>query len=116
MYDLPNSFDPGVLEGTIFDSVTFAEYVAIFRFGGFVISCQFAYTYGQTRDESFVEHSPIQQSSVMQLVGSSVVGAFVVRQRELHLIFSGGGHLEFMEDQRPYESFIITHGDEEWIV
>lgn len=118
MYDIPDSFDPSCLAGLTLDSVTFAEFVVVFRFGAEVtISAQYAYEYVLPEaPHSASEAMPVTETAVVALVGKRVSRAQVLRRRELEVRLTEGSWLRFLESSQPYESYHIDVSTSRWIV
>lgn len=115
MHGLPKGFDGSFFIGLRLDSVTFAEYVISLFFDGNVgitIDGTFAHVVDDGQEIVF-QKAPFLQSSVMQLVGKSVVGVSSEVDGTLKLFFSNGHKFICYDSSKQYESYHIRNGDQE---
>ena len=116
MYGLPAGFDALRFVGHTLEQVTFVlNNVSLFFDGDVSIRVESCFTHS-TREKS--EHTkpvyfPVRESSLMKLLGESIVSARALESGTLFLKFSNG-HTFACHDPTPgYEAYHITIGDEE---
>lgn len=114
MYKLPAGFDGAFFLGKRLDLVSFGEYVVHFNFDeGVRVTATSALQHqiGLTSEQSAVQHIPLTESRLMQLVGHSVTQVEGNKEGTLTLLFSNGGVLKIFDDQTHYESYSIYDGE-----
>jgi hypothetical protein len=118
MYGLPKDFDASFLIGREVESICFAQYQVNFRFSdGVWIQIEGAFKHFQQDDLIEVaEGFPIQQSSLMRMLGQKVVAVNFSVNGDINLTFSNGNKLFIAGECGPYEAYIICNGKKEIIV
>jgi hypothetical protein len=113
MYGLPREFDGGFLVGRVLEMVCFAQYQVCLHFDQRItITIASAFSY---RTDSVVE-VPLQESNLMELLGTSVSAAVGDENGTLSMQFSNSQTLRIYDTSKQYESYTIACADKEIIV
>jgi hypothetical protein len=122
MYGLPKDLDLSFFVGKRLDQVSFAQYVIFFFFDDKIsITLESSFQH-QTRQEvenlrlGVMQSVPVTHSTLMQLVGHSVVSVSADDEGTLNLTFDDGQVLGCIEHRSPYESYNFTDGEHLYIV
>jgi hypothetical protein len=122
MYGLPKDLDLSFFVGKRLDTIAFAAYVIFFNFDDKIsVSLSSSFQH-QSRSDceqcrlGVMQSVPVSQSTLMQLVGHSVVSAAGDNAGVLTLVFDDGQVLCFIEANVPYESYEFTDGVNNYIV
>ena len=113
MYGLPKDFDGSFLVGRTLETVCFAQFQVYLHFdANITIGIESAYSY---RTDQVVD-VPVQESNLMQLLGSTVSAARGDETGTLSLLFSNGDRLQVFDTTKQYESYTISYGDQVIVV
>ncbi len=118
MYGLSPDLDLSFLEGIDLLQVCIGANEVILHFDANVsITIQSALRIRSTsgRDKIF-EEPPSAAAELMEFLSDSPAEVAGSEDGTLRLIFSGGGLLEIYDSSRQYESYLIRHGDELYVV
>ena len=118
MYGFPNDFDPQVFVGRELETITYAVNVIVLAFADrLTVSASGSLSYRVANDaETGVDRPPVIRTSLVNLVGRTVLAAELKSARELVLEFDGEGSVTLLDDADTYECYLITIGDREIIV
>ena len=122
MYGLPKDLDLSFFVGKRLDTVTFAEFVIHFNFDNKVritLESEFQHQLDQDVKRGHVgvvQSVPVTHSTLMQLVGHSVVSAAAEEEGTLALVFDDGQVLRCFEQDVPYESCQFSDGTNNYVV
>jgi hypothetical protein len=113
MYGLPKDFDGSFLVGRTLEMVCFSQYQVYLHFDEkIIITVASAFSY----KTDLVVDVPVQESNLMELVGSSVLAASGEVNGTLSLLFNTGQALKIYDTSKQYESYAIAHDGKEIIV
>jgi hypothetical protein len=113
MYGLPKDFDGSFLVGRTLELVCFSQNQMSLHFSDDItitIESAFSYKIDQIVDV------PVQQSNLMELLGSSVSVAQGDENGTLSLLFDNGATLKVFDTTKQYESYTISYGGKVIIV
>jgi len=113
MLGLPKDFDTSFFVGCTLEMVCFAQYQVNLHFDQRIRVVVLG-AYSESNDR--VREVPVQESSLMSLVGAVVSRATPGSDGSLTLEFGTGQHLRIYDNSRHYESYSIANGDEVTIV
>lgn len=118
MYGFPNDFDHRVFVGRELETITYAVNVIVLAFADrLTVSASGALSYRVASDAATgVDRPPVVCTSLVNLVGRTVLEAELKSARELFLEFDGGGSVTLLDDAGRYECYLISTGDREIIV
>ena len=122
MYGLPKDLDLSFFLGKRLDQVSFAQSTIFFFFDDKITITLESSVQHQTRQDTerlrlgVMQSVPVTHSTLMQLVGHSVVSASADDEGTLSLTFDDGQVLGCIEDRSPYESYNFTDGEHLYIV
>ncbi len=110
MYGLPEDFDTSFLLGKRLELICFSENTANFHFDGglrFTIESAYAHQSSEPGAVDQLNEVPVLSSTIMQLLGSSIVDGAGTKDGTLILTFENGHKLKFFDTSREYESYVI---------
>jgi Family of unknown function (DUF6188) len=114
MYGLPNDFNADFFCGCSLEQICFTQNQLTFHFDrGVTVVVESAIVYGdQARGVPETVHRiPLQNSSIMHLLGGRVLNAFA-DAGDLNLVFENGAKLKCLDDTPQYEAYqIINNGN-----
>ena len=119
MYKLPSGFDGAFFVGRTLESLTFSENTVHFAFDQQVcvtVTSSLQHCLPSDAEQAVVQHVPLAESRLMQLLGRSVAQAKGDEDGTLTLLFDGGHVLKVFDDQTGYESYSINDGKREIFV
>ncbi len=122
MYGLSKDLDLSFFVGKRLDTVTFAEFVIHFNFDDKVwitLESEFQHQLDQDVKHDHVgvvQSVPVTHSTLMRLVGHSVVSAAAEVGGTLALVFDDGQVLRCFELDVPYESYQFSDGTDDYVV
>ncbi len=106
MYGLPKDFDGSFLVGHVLELVCFSQNTMSLHFDGDItITIESAFSYNTDQ----VVDVPVQQSNLMELLGSSVSTAQGDENGTLSLVFHNRQTLKVYDTTKQYESFTINY-------
>jgi primase-polymerase (primpol)-like protein len=113
MYGLPKDFDGSFLVGRTLNLVCFSQNQMSFHFDDDItITVESAFSYKTAQ----VVDVPVQESNLMELLGSAVSVARGEADGTLSLLFNNGQTLKVYDTTKQYESYTITYGGKVIIV
>jgi hypothetical protein len=118
MYPLPESFNPSFLFGKTVDVISFGPYqIDIYFSENRWIHIEGAYRLlaGSFIVEELMKY-PVRQSSLMQILGSTVLNVTYKSNGNLCLEFDCKKQLWICGDNGPYESYRLFDGEREILV
>jgi hypothetical protein len=118
MYGLAEDFDGSFFVGRLLRTVAFSRRTLDLIFDENVsIGLESSYECRLVGDEGYVEkerlEAPIASSRLMQLLGRKVLSVDTEREGTLTLHFEGGHVFRCFDDDPNYESYTISHGNDE---
>jgi hypothetical protein len=122
MYGLPKDLDFSFIVGKRLDQVSFAQSVIFFFFDDKIsITLESTFQHQSRQDVEnlrlgVTQSVPVTHSTLMQLVGRSVVSATGDDEGTLILVFDDGQVLRCLENRSPYESYSFTDGEHLYVV
>ena len=122
MYGLPKDLDLSFFVAKRLDQVSFAQSVIHLLFDDKVsvtLMCSFQHQRNQDIEQhrlGVIQSVPVTHSTLMQLVGRSVVSATGDDEGTLSLVFDDGQVLRCLENRSPYESYNFTDGEHLYVV
>ena len=122
MYGLPPDLDLSFFVGKRLGQVAFTESVIFFRFDGNVsvaLESSFQHQTKQEVDEfriGVLQSLPVTYSTLMRVVGRSVISASGDDEGSLAIVFDDHQVLRFFEHATPYESYSISNGDDLYVI
>jgi hypothetical protein len=122
MYGLPKDLNLSFFVGKRLDQVSFAQSVIFFFFDDKVsITLESSFQHQMRQDVEnlrfgVMQSVPVAHSTLMQLVGHSVVSASGDDEGTLKLTFDDGQVLGCIEHRSPYESYNFTDGEHLYVV
>ena len=113
MYGLPKDFDGSFLVGRTLEMVCFNQNQVYLHFdANTTISIESAFSY---KTEEVVD-VPVQESNLMEILGSAVSIAQGDANGTLSLLFNNGDTLKVYDTTQQYESYTISYGHKVIIV
>ena len=116
MYGLPDDFDPQPFVGRELAEVAFFTNIVNFRFvlnyvdsqADITVTTESAFVFRRNSGTEGLRYEvPVHSSEVMESIGKVVVSASGTRDGTLTLTFDNGMIIQFIDDQAPYESYVI---------
>ena len=116
MYGLPKDFDAAIFVNQRLDHITFAEYTLRFGFEDKIsinVTSSFQHQVGVENEIAPIQHVPVSESSLMQLIGHYVTHADGASDGTLTIEFDNGHILRVFDDDPHYECYSINDGERE---
>lgn len=113
MYKLPKDFDASFFVGKSLDFLTFSQNSVAMVFSESVcitVESSLQHKTGTEATDEPIQHLPLHDSQLTQLLGRSVTQAFGQEDGTLTIIFDNGHVLNIFDDQESYESYSIMDG------
>jgi hypothetical protein len=113
MYGLPKDFDGSFLVGRTLEMVCFNQNQVYLHFDSDItITIESAFSY---KTEQVID-VPVQESNLMEMLGSTVSVAQGDANGTLSLLFNNGEALKVYDTTKQYESYTIAYGGKVIIV
>ena len=118
MYKLPKNFDGRFLLGRVLEFVTFSENNISLAFDqqvNITIASSFSHQPGP-QEKAISYKLPIWDSSLMLLLGHTIIEVKGLKDGTLVIVFDNGHVLSVYDDSECYESYSIFDGRNQMIV